>query len=71
MIDPVLDAPDPEQRWVVALLNRPLVVLARTGTEETRTTTHRVAYAVQEGRYAPAAALTVTPATRAAGELKL
>ena len=68
--DPILDALDPEQRRVATLLDRPLVVLAGAGTGKTRAITHRVAHAVREGRYAPAATLAVTFTTRAAGELK-
>ena len=68
--DPILDALDPEQRQVAVLLDRPLVVLAGAGTGKTRAITHRVAHAVREGRYAPAATLAVTFTTRAAGELK-
>ncbi len=68
--DPILDALDPEQRHVATLLDRPLVVLAGAGTGKTRAITHRVAYAVREGRYAAPATLAITFTTRAAGELK-
>lgn len=70
LVDPILDALDPEQRRVALLLDAPLVVLAGAGTGKTRAITHRVAHAVREGRYAANATLAVTFTTRAAGELK-
>ncbi len=68
--DPILDALDPEQSQVAQSLDRPLVVLAGAGTGKTRAITHRVAWAVKQGRYDPAATLAVTFTTRAAGEMR-
>ncbi|MGV8847157.1 ATP-dependent DNA helicase UvrD2 [Tessaracoccus sp.] len=64
------DALDPEQLVVATSLDAPLVVLAGAGTGKTRAITHRVAHAVREGRYDPAATLAVTFTTRAAGEMR-
>ncbi len=61
---------DPEQLQVATSLDVPLVVLAGAGTGKTRAITHRVAHAVREGRYDPAATLAVTFTTRAAGEMR-
>lgn len=66
----VLAALDDQQREVALALERPVVVLAGAGTGKTRAITHRIAYAVQTGRYAPTATLAVTFTTRAAGEMK-
>lgn len=68
--DPILDALDPEQRRVATSLDVPVVVLAGAGTGKTRAITHRIAYAVREGRYQAAATLAVTFTTRAAGEMR-
>ena len=68
--DQILDALDPEQRRVATLLDAPVVVLAGAGTGKTRAITHRIAYAVSQGRYQPAATLAVTFTTRAAGEMR-
>lgn len=68
--DPILDALDPEQRRVATMLDAPVVVLAGAGTGKTRAITHRIAYAVREGRYQAAATLAVTFTTRAAGEMR-
>lgn len=68
--DHILDALDPEQRRVATLLDAPVVVLAGAGTGKTRAITHRIAYAVSQGAYQPAATLAVTFTTRAAGEMR-
>lgn len=70
MSDHILDALDPEQRRVATLLEAPVVVLAGAGTGKTRAITHRIAHAVNVGRYAPTATLAVTFTTRAAGEMR-
>ncbi len=66
----ILAALDPQQRQVATSLDEPVVVLAGAGTGKTRAITHRVAYAVAEGRYVAPATLAITFTTRAAGELK-
>lgn len=70
MRDHILEVLDPEQRRVATLLNAPVVVLAGAGTGKTRAITHRIAYAVSQGRYQPSATLAVTFTTRAAGEMR-
>lgn len=66
----ILEALDPEQRSVATQVDAPMVVLAGAGTGKTRAITHRIAYAVSEGRYAAQATLAVTFTTRAAGEMR-
>ncbi|MGN6783339.1 MAG: ATP-dependent helicase [Marmoricola sp.] len=66
----LLDAPDPEQRAVAEALRGPVRVLAGAGTGKTRAITHRIAYGVATGVYAPTEVLAVTFTTRAAGEMR-
>lgn len=67
---PLLDALDPEQRRVAEALRGPVRVLAGAGTGKTRAITHRIAYGVATGIYAPTEVLAVTFTTRAAGEMR-
>ncbi|WP_229119619.1 ATP-dependent DNA helicase UvrD2 [Enemella evansiae] len=66
----LLDALDPEQRQVATALTGPVAVIAGAGTGKTRAITHRIAYGVRTGAYAPTSVLAVTFTTRAAGELR-
>ena len=68
--DAVLAALDPEQRAVAAAPLGPMCVLAGAGTGKTRAITHRIAYGVHSGAYAPQRVLAVTFTARAAGELR-
>ncbi|WIB62846.1 ATP-dependent helicase [Curtobacterium sp. MCBD17_040] len=66
----LLEALDPEQRTVARRLLGPVAVLAGAGTGKTRAITHRIAYGVATGTYAPSHVLALTFTTRAAGELR-
>ncbi|MEV7431504.1 MULTISPECIES: ATP-dependent DNA helicase UvrD2 [unclassified Nocardioides] len=68
--DDLLTALDPEQRRVAEALRGPVRVLAGAGTGKTRAITHRIAYGVATGTYAPTEVLAVTFTTRAAGEMR-
>ncbi|MEO5854077.1 MAG: ATP-dependent DNA helicase UvrD2 [Nocardioides sp.] len=68
--DELLAALDPEQRQVAEALRGPVRVLAGAGTGKTRAITHRMAYGVATGVYAPTELLAVTFTTRAAGEMR-
>jgi DNA helicase-2/ATP-dependent DNA helicase PcrA len=68
--DQLLEGLDPEQREVATALDGPVRVLAGAGTGKTRAITHRIAYGVVTGAFAPTEGLAVTFTTRAAGELR-
>jgi DNA helicase-2/ATP-dependent DNA helicase PcrA len=68
--DQILEALDPDQRAVALALRGPVCVLAGAGTGKTRAITHRIAYGVRTGVYAPTSVLAVTFTARAAGEMR-
>jgi len=68
--DQILDALDPEQREVALATTGPVCVHAGAGTGKTRAITHRIAYGVRSGTFAPTSVLAVTFTARAAGEMR-
>ena len=69
-LEAILAALDPEQREVASEPRGPMCVLAGAGTGKTRAITHRIAYAVHSGVFAPTQVLAVTFTARAAGEMR-
>lgn len=68
--DDVLSGLDPDQRAVASEPLGPMCVLAGAGSGKTRAITHRIAYGVKAGAYAPGRVLAVTFTARAAGEMR-
>ena len=66
----VLAGLDDEQRAAASAVSGPVCILAGAGTGKTRTITHRIAYGVHVGAFAPETVLAVTFTARAAGELR-
>ena len=66
----LLEALDDEQRVAAQNLLGPLCMLAGAGTGKTRAITHRIAYGVATGVYAPERVMALTFTSRAAAELR-
>jgi DNA helicase-2/ATP-dependent DNA helicase PcrA len=66
----LLDALDADQRVAAEALLGPVCILAGAGTGKTRAITHRIAYGVATGVYAPNRVMALTFTTRAAAELR-
>jgi DNA helicase II / ATP-dependent DNA helicase PcrA len=66
----ILDRLNPKQREAATAVRGPVAILAGAGTGKTTTITHRIAYQVASGAFAPAELLAVTFTEKAAGELK-
>ena len=61
---------DDQQRVAAEALVGPVCMLAGAGTGKTRAITHRIAYGVMTGAYAPNRVMALTFTARAAGELR-
>lgn len=68
--DEILERLDEQQRAAAESVLGPTVILAGAGTGKTRTVTHRIAYGIARGYYAPNRILALTYTNRAAGELR-
>ena len=68
--DALLGALDDGQRVAAEALLGPVCILAGAGTGKTRAITHRIAYGVATGAYAPNRVMALTFTTRAAAELR-
>jgi DNA helicase-2/ATP-dependent DNA helicase PcrA len=66
----LLDGLDAAQRVAAEALLGPVCVLAGAGTGKTRAITHRIAYGVATGVYAPSRVMGLTFTSRAASELR-
>ena len=66
----ILERLDPQQAAAAEVVLGPTVILAGAGTGKTRTVTHRIAYGIARGYYAPNRILALTYTNRAAGELR-
>ena len=66
----ILELLDEQQRLAAESVLGPTVILAGAGTGKTRTVTHRIAYGIARGYYAPNRILALTYTNRAAGELR-
>lgn len=68
--DALLAGLDEEQRVAAETLTGPVCLLAGAGTGKTRAITHRIAYGVATGAYAPGRVMALTFTARAAAELR-
>jgi DNA helicase-2/ATP-dependent DNA helicase PcrA len=66
----LLDGLDEQQRVAAESLLGPVVLLAGAGTGKTRAITHRIAYGVATGVYAPERVMALTFTSRSAAELR-
>ncbi len=71
MSDKFLANLDEEQRLAASAIRGPVVIIAGAGTGKTRTITHRIAHALENGVAEPSRTLALTFTARAAAELRL
>ena len=71
MSDKYLAGLDDEQREAVRAIQGPVQIIAGAGTGKTRTITHRIAHALDNGITEPSRTLALTYTARAAAELRL
>lgn len=71
MSDKFLADLDEEQRLAASAIHGPVLIIAGAGTGKTRTITHRIAHALDNGVTEPARTLALTFTARAAAELRL
>ena len=71
MSDKFLEDLDDEQRVAASAIRGPVLVIAGAGTGKTRTITHRIAHALDNGVAEPSRTLALTFTARAAAELRL
>jgi DNA helicase-2/ATP-dependent DNA helicase PcrA len=69
-VDALLAGLDEQQRVAAEALLGPVCILAGAGTGKTRAITHRIAYGVATGAYAPNRVMALTFTSRAAAELR-
>ena len=62
---------DDEQRQAASAIRGPVVIIAGAGTGKTRTITHRIAHAIENGVSEPSRTLALTYTAKAASELRL
>ena len=62
---------DEEQRQAASAIRGPVVIIAGAGTGKTRTITHRIAHAIENGVTEPSRTLALTYTAKAASELRL
>ena len=71
MSDKFLADLDEEQRVAASAIRGPVLIVAGAGTGKTRTITHRIAHALENGVAEPSRTLALTFTARAAAELRL
>lgn len=71
MSDKFLADLDEEQRAAASAIRGPVLIIAGAGTGKTRTITHRIAHAFENGVTEPSRTLSLTFTARAAAELRL
>jgi Superfamily I DNA and RNA helicases len=66
----LLEGLDPEQRLAAESLIGPVRIIASAGSGKTKTISHRIAYGIASGVYAPEKVLALSYTARSAAELR-